>query len=305
MNPLATLKKLRIQATMGALLALALLWWLHPVGKTQLPVSSKPSVSKEKAPKSTTDKDFGIRFSVEDQNMPETPVKTPIWPGAALFIEQSRASRDQAKIAVDNFITNAKRAGLKLEVTGEAHMRTKVAKNRITGVRTDDTYFNATTSPTGEFASAVDMMQLLGNDANGAFRGINVIMSASASNRDRQLFADTSLYPIVSSSSDAYPAVAHFLALQFPNGSYVLDHERQLQLGWRLPFITYTFVTPEERGKVDPVDLVEITVRIGGNDLNPGEAALVGYETTGVVTHGQKISFQKPPLSLLERPRSP
>jgi hypothetical protein len=303
MNPLSTLKKLRVQVTVAALLAvaLALLWWPHTAAKTRLPISSKPSASKEKAPKPTTDKDVGIILSAEDQNMPETPVKTPLWAGAALFIEQSRASREQAKSAVDNFITNAKRAGLKLEVTGEAHMRTKVAKNRITGVRTDDTYFDATTSPTGEFASAVDVMQLLGNDTNGAFRGINVIMSASATNRDRQLFADTSLYPIVSSSSDAYAAVANFLALQFPQGGYVLDHERQLQLGWKLPFITYTFVTPEERGKVDPVDLVEITVRIGGKDLNPGEAALVGYETTGVVTHGQKVSLQKPPISLLGR----
>jgi hypothetical protein len=301
MNPLATLKKLRVQVTVGAILALVFFWWLHSAGKTRLPISSKPSTSKEKAPKSTTSQDLGITLSAEDQNMPEMPIKTPIWPDAALFIEQSRASRDQAKSAVDNFITNAKRAGLKLEVTGEAHMRTKVAKNRITGVRMDDTYFDATTSPTGEFASAVDMMQLLGNDANGAFRGINVIMSASASNRDRQLFADTSLYPIVSSSSDAYTAAVNFLALQFPQGGYVLDHERQLQLGWKLPFITYTFVTPEERGKVDPVDLVEITVRIGGKDLNPGEAALVGYETTGVVTHGQKISLQKPSVSLLGR----
>jgi len=303
MSPLARLKQSPVQVVIGALLviALTLLWQLHTANKTRLPGSSNVSSSKVNAPEMTTEKAFGITLSAEDQNMPEAPVKTPIWPGAALFIEESRASRDQAKSAVDGFIMNAKLAGLKFEVTGEAHMRTKVAKNRITGVRTEDTFFNATTSPTDEFPSAVDTMQLLGNDANGAFRGVNVIMSASAKNRDRQLFADTNLYPIVSSSSDVCPAVAKFLTLQFPQGGYVLDHQRQLQLGWRLPFITYTFVTPEERGKVDPVDLTEITVRVGGRDLSPGEAALVGYETTGAVTHGQRMSFQKPSPSSLGR----
>jgi hypothetical protein len=305
MKPLLELKTTRPLIVIGGVLVIALSIPLmfHYRSKAQLPNSNQTNTPNAQARKSPpTGRSDGIGLSAEDRNMPENPERVPIRPGENLMIEYSHASREQVKKAVDHFINNVKRSGLKFEVNGEAHVKTMGVKNRMSSIRTDDTSFTTEASPSDEFPAAVDTMQLLGNDANGAFRGVNVIMSASATNMDRQLFADTNLYPIVSSSSDVYPAVTNFLALQFPQGGYVFDHEQQLQLGWRLPFITYTFVTPDERGKVDPVDLVEITVRIGGTDLKPGEAALVGYETTGVVTHGQKVTFPKPHPSLLGRP---
>jgi hypothetical protein len=243
--------------------------------------------------------DYAITLSPEDRNMPERPVLNPLLPGARISEELSRSSREQAEHAITNFIANAKRAGLKIDVVGDAHMVVRSGKNRIASVHTDNTYFGATTSPTDAFTAAVDCMQCTGDDTNGVARNIMRLMSGSGASPSLKSLADQSQYPLVTTASEAYTAVETFLALQVPDGGYVLNKQWQLQLPSKLPFVEYEFVTPDDKGKIEPVDVVTVIVRVGGKDLKPGEAALAAYENTGVVTHKEHRAFPKPrtPLS--------
>jgi hypothetical protein len=202
--------------------------------------------------------------------------------------------------AVNAMIANAHEAGLIFEPHGNgvAHNVGPVnTVNKITSIRTDDTIFHVLSSPNNDFAPGVDHMQLYGKDENGAPLGYNSMMSASATFLAHAsfLYADTNFYPVVSGVNDVSNAVDRFVKLQFPEGDYARVFAGKRGLGQRMPFLEFKYAAtskddPLAQFKVNNTDNVKVVVRVGGKDLKPGQAVLVGYEAMGVRRHGMKTS---------------
>ena len=151
-------------------------------------------------------------------------------------------------------------------------------------------------SASGDYGPVVDHITSIGTDENGVDRSFNSLAPGGTSLTRLQ---DSSLYPIKGSPDDVYPAVMDFLALQIPDGNLVLNNVYHPQAPLPLPILEYEFVEPEDYKKPDPVGTVNITLRIGGTDLQPGQAELLGYEDNGIGIRGHRQSFPKPPASSL------
>ena len=83
--------------------------------------------------------------------------------------------------------------------------------------------------------------------------------------------------------------------------AYVLDRVIQLQSGnQKLPFYDFRFTRPDylhmPRGNVNRPH-ADVTVRVGGTDLAPGEAELVDFSCNDYVWGNTAQTFKKPDLS--------
>ena len=88
--------------------------------------------------------------------------------------------------------------------------------------------------------------------------------------------------------------VMDFLSLQISDGDLVLNDVYRPQVPRPLPILIYQFVEPGDYKKADPIGAINITLRIGGTDLQPGQAELLEYEDNGIGIRGHDRSFQKP-----------
>jgi hypothetical protein len=281
------------------------LWFILPISPTlkhkAVNISQSIAPTKTRATPTNVANDCSITLRPEDQNMPDKPV---FFTGPdGLPEERSRISREKTLRAMTKFAAHAKQAGLKFDAAGEARVRVRTGDFvSIADSQTTNVYFNSTFTSSDKILPIVDSMSCIGTDMNGVDRDIYKLMSGDPKNPDLKALADQSQYPIVSSSGDVYPMVTNFLVLQVNNSDYRLNKDYRLQFPLPLPFIKYEFVTSDELRKVGVANVITITVRVGGTDLQPGEAELAAFEDTGVGIRGQTKSFPKPPASLLGRP---
>jgi hypothetical protein len=279
-------------------------WWTRIFKQSEIknpyvppPVSQGGLIKPEETLlKTVTPKDYVLYLLPEDQNMPTNPI---IKKGMGPAEEFSRSSREKTVYAITNFIANAKRAGLKFDA-GDLVMpiRVRTAVNSSATAQTERVVFGAEFSPSRNVTPAVDYITSIGRDENGANRNY---YSLNPGGTSLTLLMDQNLYPIKSTTNDVYPALMNFLTLQIPDGNYVLNDVYRPQGPLPLPILVYQFVPPDEYKKVDPYNYINITLRIGGKDLAPGEAELIAYEDSGIfirANHETK-SFPKPSPSLL------
>ncbi len=227
-----------------------------------------------------------------DQNMPTNRV---IKQGQGPPEELSRSSREKTVQAMTNFIANVELAGFKFDpgnLTKPIRVRTVV--NSSATAQAEHAVFGVMWSATGDYGPIVDHITSIGMDQNGVERSFNSLAPGGTSLTRLQ---NPSLYPIKAAPDDVYPVVMDFLARQIPDGNLVLNHVYHPQAPLPLPILEYEFVEPEDYKKSDPIGTVNITLRIGGTDLQPGQAELLEYEDNGIGIRGHRKSFPKPPAS--------
>ena len=293
----------------GVLLWLALFMTLPPwrsrdekllnMQHSELPPAKQETLAPRKIELKTISAEYySITLLPVDRDMPTNVV---INKGVGPPEELSQSSREKTVHAITNFITNAKRAGLKFnpgDLVKPIRVRTMV--NSSATAQTEHAVFGVQFSPSGDVPPLVDHITSIGTDENGANRDVN---SLTPGGHSLETFSDKDLYPIKSSPQEVQSAVENFLTLQIPNGNYALNDTYRLQAPLPLPFLVYEFVPSEEYKKADPISAVKITVRDGGTDLQPGEVELIAYEDAGVVNRakGWKRAFPKPSVSALGR----
>lgn len=245
--------------------------------------------------KTLAPRDYSITLLPVDQNMPTNRI---IKEGMEPPEELSRSSREKTVCAITNFIANVKLSGFKFnpgDLVKPIRVRTMV--NSSATAQTEHAVFGVMWSSSGDYPPTVDHITSVGKDENGADRSFYSLEPGGTS---LSLLMDTNLYPIMSGTEDVYPAITNFLALQIPDGNYVLNNVYRPQGPLPLPILVYQFVEPTDYKKVDPIGAVNITVRIGGKDLQPGQAELVAYEDNGIGVRGHRSTFPKPQASLLD-----
>lgn len=257
----------------------------------QLPIGTQEWRERMKAKMLSPD---SITLLPADQNMPTNRV---IKQGHGPPEELSRSSREKTVHAITNFIANVKLAGFKFDpgdLTKPIRVRTLV--NSSATAQAEHAVFGVMWSASGDYGPMVDHITSIGMDQNGVDRSFNSLTPGGTSLTRLQ---DSSLYPIKASPDDVYPAVMDFLARQIPGGNLVLNNVYHPQAPLPLPILEYEFVEPEDYKKNDPIGTVNITLRIGGTDLQPGQAELLDYEDNGIGIRGYRKPFPKPPASSL------
>ena len=231
-----------------------------------------------------------------DQNMPINPV---IKQGLGPPEELSRSSREKTVGAITSFIANAKLAGFKFDpgaLTKPIRVRTMV--NSSATAQTEHAVFGVMWSASGNYGPIVDHITSIGRDVNGVDRSFNSLAPGGASLTKLQ---DASLYPIKSGPDDVYSAVMDFMSRQILDGNLVLNNIYHPRAPLPLPILVYEFVAPEDYKKADPIGTVHITLRIGGADLQPGQAEFLEYEDNGIGIRGHPKTFPKPPATSFGR----
>jgi hypothetical protein len=237
---------------------------------------------------------FSITLLPEDRNMPTNPV---IKQGSGPPEELSASSREKTVYGISNFIANVKAAGFKFDPGDLVKpIRVRTLVNSSATAQTEHAVFGVMWSNSGGYGPIVDHLTSIGEDENGADRNFNALTPGGKS---LALLQDADLYPIMTTTNGVYPDVMNLLALQIPDGNLVLNKVSSPQGPLPLPILMYQFVEPDQYKKANPLGTVNVTVRIGGKDLQPGEAELLTYEDNGIGIRGHPVTFQKPPSSAL------
>lgn len=212
--------------------------------------------------------------------------------------EQSADSQSRTTNAVRAFVEKVSRAGLRLPVEGQFRTRVLAGKWIIAYVDTDQVHFGVHYNSTDP--AAVHVMQLKGQDAHGLPRDYNSVVSSGMPNTNHlAAWADPAQYPLQSSPDDVKDNI---IALQQELGvggtnRYLLEKVYQLQRGvYRLPFYTYQFTTREFLGQDwnGNRDEISIVVRVGGTDLERGEAELSYFSDRGYLWRKLESTKSRP-----------
>jgi len=202
-------------------------------------------------------------------------------------VEHSKSSIEKTLAAVTNFLEKVSHSGLRISMSWPLQTQVLAGKKTTAYAYSDDTMFHVHYAP--DDPEAVHYMHKRGNDENGLPRDFDDVVAASEPDLNTlAAWADPTKYPIQSSVDDFKADVIALLNQLDVGGSdrYLLESVRQEQLGkYKLPFYTFIFTTKSNMGDGGNQnrDEIDITVRVGGTDLQKGEAELVYFFDAGFV----------------------
>lgn len=215
-----------------------------------------------------------------------------------MTVERSLSATEKTKAAVSEFTQRVSRTGLRLTVHGDLDITVYSGKSKVISANTDDTHFGL--HYRGDEKAAVDTMQKRGEDENGIPRDPwSVITAAGVKSEQLAAWADPERYPIQAALDDVQSKVLALVEAMDVGGTnrYLLESASRLQMGaYDLPFFRFMFTTHEFYGqsaRINREDL-EVVVRVGGKDLQPGQAELVCYSDGGYVWRRRESSKTKP-----------
>lgn len=202
-------------------------------------------------------------------------------------VEHSKSSMEKTLAAVTNFLGKVSRSGLRVSMNGPLQTQVFAGKKTIAYAYSSDTMFYVHYA--FDDPEAVHGMHKRGNDENGLPRDFNDVVSAAGPDLNTlAAWADPTKYPIQSSIDDVKAEVIALLNQLDVGGTdrYLLESVRQEQLGiYKLPFYTFTFTTKANMGNGENQNRneIDVTVRVGGTDLQKGEAELVYFFDAGFI----------------------
>jgi hypothetical protein len=240
----------------------------------------------------------GFRDMME-KSTPAPPTDSPRYTMNAWGLREEHSASSHAKTtnAVQEFVERVSRAGLRLPTIGNLKTSVFAGKGTVAYAYNDNIHFGVHYNATD--SAAVDVMHQKGNDANGLPRDFNLVLSGRANTNLLAVWADPAQYPLQSSPDDAKDKVIALLQELGVGGTnrYLLEKVYRLQMGvYRLPFYNYQFTTREFLGQDwnGNRDEISVVVRLGGADLEKGEAELARFEDGGYLWRKLESTKSRP-----------
>jgi hypothetical protein len=209
-------------------------------------------------------------------------------------IEQSLHSRFKTLEGITNFVANVRNSGLGISASGPLEMQVRAGVNNVAVARTKDAFFDVMYSDS--LTPSVLEMHGLGRDKNGLPFDIHEFIDDPTNPHVEAIkaWADTNNYPLTWQPEQTDSAVSNLLELQIPGFEkrYSLESRTQIEVaGYKTPFVTYTYAAQNCFKDFSNMnrDAINITLRVGGPDLNPDSlrptsgADLVNFTDPGVV----------------------